>query len=301
MKIIDIHSHCVSGSRPAADVAGDLLRLADHGLERLMVIMAPAFGRSQEEIAALFPEVARDVAARSDDFELSFGLKLLDALGPRRDLVAPYLAFHTYFPEVARGGGIGPVRAVLDELDGVVAGLKLHYFALGPDDPMVRHFGVTDWDQARFDAFTAALLAEAREREIPAVVHVDLRDAGPAFVDLVRPYSDVALCLCHFGYSRRLCAEVLEELPWLVTDMSGIELHQSMYERLPAYHEFVTRFAGRVLYGSDQYVCDTAALQGAWGLLDALELGVEVDEQVRYANAERFLRRESRRSGVSFR
>ena len=300
MKIIDIHSHCVSGSRSAADVAGDLLRLADDGLERLMLIMAPAFGLSQEEIAGLYPEVAQEVAGRSDDFELSFGLKLLDALGPRRDLVAPYLAFHTYFQDVARGGGIEPVRAVLDELDGVVAGLKLHYFVLGPDDPMVRHFGVRDWDQVRFDAFTRALLAEARERELPAVVHVDLRDAGTAFVDLVRPFSDLTLCLCHFGYSRRLCAEVLEELPWLVTDMSGIELHQSMYERLPAYRDFVTRFAGRVLYGSDQYVCDTAALQGAWRLVDALELADDVDEQVRYANAERFLRR-ANRAGLSLR
>jgi hypothetical protein len=301
LKLIDIHSHCLSGGRSAAAVADDLLRLSGEGLERLMLIMSPAFTRSPEEIASLYPEVARDVAARSDDFELSFGLKLLDALGPRRDLVAPYLAFHTYFPEVARGGDTAPVRAILDELDGTVAGLKIHYFVLGPDDPMARHFGMGQWDQGRFDTFTDALLAEARERELPAVIHVDLRDAGPSFVNLVRPYSDLTLCLCHFGYSRRLCAEVLEELPWLVTDMSGIELHQSMYERLPAYHEFVTRFAGRVLYGSDQYVCDTAALQGAWRLVDALELAPEVDEQVRYANAERFLRRESLRSGVSLR
>lgn len=290
MKIIDIHSHCLSGGRTADEVAAGLLSLAADGLERLMVIMAPAFGRSPDEIASMYPPVAQEVAARSDDFELSFGLKVLDALGPRRDLIVPYLAFHGLFPEVVRGGGTEPARAVLDELGDTVGGLKLHYFRFASTDPMAQHFGGGHWDQDRIDAFTADLLAEARRRELPAVIHVDLRDAGRSFVDLVRPFSDLRLCLCHFGYSRRLCAELLDELPWLVTDMSGIELHRSMYDRLPAYHTFVSAYAGRVLYGSDQYICDTAELHQAWALLDALKLDDEVDEQVRYANAAAFLR-----------
>lgn len=289
MKLIDIHSHCLSGGRTAAEVAAGLLSLAAEGLDRLMVIMAPPFYRSAEELVEMYPPVAQEVAARSDDFELSFGLKVLDALGPRRDLILPYLSFHTYFPEVVRGGGMAPVRAALDELGDTVGGLKLHYFRFAPTDPMAQHFGRGHWDQDRIDAFTTDLLAEARRRELPAVIHVDLRDAGRSFVDLIRPFSDLALCLCHFGYSRRLCADLLDELPWLVTDMSGIELHQSMYDRLPAYNKFISGYADRVLYGSDQYICDTAELRGAWALLDALELDDEVDERVRHTNAAAFL------------
>ncbi|MEW6475721.1 MAG: amidohydrolase family protein [Actinomycetota bacterium] len=290
--VIDIHTHCLSGGRTADEVAQGLLSLNEEGLARLLLIMSPPFSRNPEEMVAMYPDVARHVAARSDDFEVPFGLKVFDALGPRRSLVTAYIGFHTYFPDVARGAPFEPVRAVLDELGDVVGGLKIHYFRPAPDHPMAQQFGGGAWDQDRFDAFTVRVLAEARERQLPAVIHVDLREGGRAFVDLIRPFSDVTLCLCHFGYSRRLCGELLEELPWLVTDMSGIELHASMYARLPAYHDFVTRFPDRVLYGSDQYICDTAELRKAWDLVDALELSDDVAEQVRYGNAERFLRQE---------
>ena len=287
--VIDIHAHSVSGGLSAETVAKGLIDLRSEGLARLLLIMSPPFFRTTGEIAAMYPEVAQEVARRSDDFELSFGVKVLDALGAHRDLVTAYIGFNTYFPEVAHGAPFEPVRDVLDDLSDVVGGFKIHYFRHAPDHPMARHFGGAAWNQDRFDAFITRLLIEARERSLPAVIHVDLRDGGRPFVELLRPFSDLHLCICHFGYSRRLCGELLDELPWLVTDMSGIELHASMYQRLGAYHDFVTRYAERVLYGSDQYVCDSAELRRAWRLVDALELADDVDELVRYGNAERFL------------
>ncbi|MDP1818601.1 MAG: amidohydrolase family protein [Acidimicrobiales bacterium] len=291
MRIIDVHAHCLSGTASAAQVAASLTGLHDEGLEALLLIMAPVLDMSTKELADMYPPEAQDISQISLEFELPFGQEVMDHLQDPT-FIRPLLALQTYLPLLMAGGDLDDCMARVDEeLRVPLAGLKVHYFGtqIGPSLLSTMYGSAAAWDQDRFDEFMHGYVDLAAVRGLPVVVHVDLREAYDGFVDLVRSHPSVPVCLCHFGYSRRLCSMVLEELPDLVVDMSGIELHRSMWERLDAYRSFITEHAERVLFGSDQYIGAPDRLRRSWDLVDALELPEHVEERLRWRNASRFL------------
>lgn len=292
-RVVDVHVHCVSGPHGAAEVAAELDALARDGLDALVLIMSPTFDMTTRQLADMYPPEAQPVAQRSHAFELPFGQAVIDHLEDP-GIVLPFLAVQTYLPKLMAGGDLDDCMAGAEaQLRTPLAGLKVHYFGteIGPM-LLERQYGMSPsaWNQDRFDAFVHGYVGIAAERGLPIVVHVDLREARRGFLDLLAAHPGVDACLCHLGYSRRLCAEVLAEMPGLLTDLSGIELHRNIWDRLPDYRRFVEDHRDRVLFGSDQYIGDPEALRATWSLLGALELAPDVEEAVRVGNAERFLR-----------
>lgn len=290
--IIDVHVHCLSGEHSAAGVACELTALGRDGLDAMVLIMSPTFDMTTRQLADMYPPEAQPVSQRSHAFELPFGQEVIDHLDEPA-LVLPFLAVQTYLPMLMAGGDLDDCMALVEQqLRTPLAGLKVHYFGtqIGPI-LLERQYGMSpdSWDQDRFDGFVQGYVDIAAARDLPIVVHVDLREARQGFVELVSAHPGLQVCLCHLGYSRRLCAEVLEELPALVTDLSGIELHRNMWERLDAYGRFVADHADRVLFGSDQYIGDPEALRASWDLMGSLGLEPEVELRVRAENARRFL------------
>lgn len=287
MRIVDVHVHSASGDHDAAEVARHLDGMRREGLEALVLIMSPTLGRTRQEIADMYPPEGQPVSQASHAFELSFGQDVIDRL-EEPSLVRPFLGVQTYLPALMAGGDLDDCMALVDaELRVPLAGLKVHYFGpeVGPGLLERMQPGSAPWDQDRFDQFVHDYVGIAAARGLPVVVHVDLREARRGFVDLIRAHPSVRACLCHLGYSRRLCAEVLAELPGLATDISGIELHKSMWERLVAYRDFITAHTDRVLFGSDQYIGAPGPLRASWELVTALGLDADVEDRLRWRNA----------------
>jgi hypothetical protein len=289
MRLIDAHSHAANGGKAPAALATELAQLQCQALDHLVLIMSPNFGYTTAELQNMYPPEGQTIAQRSDLLELRLGVEVAEHL-VETEVLLPFLGFQTFFRRAMAGESYDEVRATIAEHEGFIRGFKLHYFRPGQGTSVTERLVGSIWDQDRFDRFADWIVGEAVERDLPVLVHVDLRDAMDPFLDLIRSHPGARICLCHLGYSRRLCAVALDELPDPVTDISGIPLHAAMATRLDDYREFITAFSDRVLYGSDQYLGDLPALGRAWQLVEELKLDQPAADAVRLGNARRFLR-----------
>jgi hypothetical protein len=283
--LADVHVHSVSGDADAADAAAGIDALVDEGLTELFALLAPNFGWPPDAMRHFFPPESAELAARSAEVELPFGLAVRERL---RDpsVMKVFLSFHPFLPHLMGGAPVDDAVAEIDRWQ--PDGLKLHYFDEPHDFLSVYRSADGRWHPARQHELVRRLFGEARRRDLPVVVHVDLRRSWDGIAAVVEEFDDVATCICHLGYSRTRCADFLDRYPWLVTDLSGIGLHEHLLQQPDQYRSWILERPQRVLFGSDRYLGAVPDMRRSWDILDVLALGEDVDAAVRHGNASRF-------------
>lgn len=283
--LVDVHVHSVSGDGDAGAAASGIDALVDERLVAFFALLAPDFGWSPTAMRGFFPPESSELAARSAEVELRFGM---DVRARLRDpgVCKVFLSFHPFLPRLMAGADVEVAVAEIDRW--TPDGLKIHYFDEPHDFLDVYRSPKGDWSEARQHALVRLLFTEARRRSLPVVVHVDLRTSWDGIVSVIEQFPDVPTCICHLGYSRRRCAELLDRYPWLVTDLAGIGLHEHLIENHEDYRAWILERPQRVLFGSDRYLGALRELRQSWDILDVLQLGDDVDAAVRYGNASRF-------------
>ena len=75
---------------------------------------------------------------------------------------------------------------------------------------------------------------------------------------------------------------------WLVTDLSGIGLHEHLLQQPERYRAWILERPEQVLFGSDRYLGAVPDMRRSWDILEVLDLGDDVGAAVRHGNARRF-------------
>lgn len=283
--IADVHVHSVSGDVDAATAAALVDGLVDDGLTTMFALLAPDFGWPLEMMRRFFPPESVDLAARSAAVELPFGLAVKERL---RDpsVMKVFLSFHPFLPRLMAGAPIDDAAAEIERWR--PEGLKVHYFDTPHGFLDLYRSADGGWEPSLQHALVRRLFSEAEARDLPVVVHVDLRRSWDGMAAVVEEFPDVPTCICHLGYSRARCADFLARYPWVVTDLSGVGLHEHLVQQPESYRAWILERPERVLFGSDRYLGAIPEMRRSWDILELMQLGDDVDAAVRRGNASRF-------------
>ncbi len=132
-------------------------------------------------------------------------------------------------------------------------GLKLLYIPEKDDVLITRGmeqaFGRT---LKQSEMVTSLLIENASSRDMCVLIHIDLRKYGEFVEEMIKSHPLTNFNIAHFGFSRRAIAPLLEKYDNCYTDLSSLI---PFIKKAPGvYKEFIERYQGRILFGSDTLI-----------------------------------------------
>ncbi len=246
----------------AALVSATLTELRREGLERLWVY-AHVIPLDREEyrqrLARLpIPEFHRytgpDVEDSFDETQVFAG-SLVD--GPEIDVIP---MVHAVAPPVA------------ERLNDILATTQVAAVKLVHDHDLLGE------DQHRLEAQHTEVLARLAAAGVPAIVHLDLRRSEEWIRRVLAEYPGLVLTIAHLGYARSRLGPLLDEFPHLLTDVANLASH--MEAQPDSYRQFLDRYAGRVVFGSDAFLGDLSGIRRHAEAIEGLGLSPAAEDSL---------------------
>lgn len=132
-------------------------------------------------------------------------------------------------------------------------GLKLLYIPEEDDvlitQGMEQAFGRT---LKQSEMVTSLLIESAASQDMCVLIHIDLRKYGEFIEEMIKSHPLTNFNIAHFGFSRHAIAPLLEKYDNCYTDFSSLT---PFIKKAPGvYKEFIERYQGRILFGSDALI-----------------------------------------------
>jgi len=219
--------------------------LLKSGLKGMSLIIIGHYPSSLERFLELVPRAYQETFEKSFfDEGLGFQISIVQQLNDV--MVFPYLDCR--FVDT-------PDSNLTRFYEAGFKGLKVLYI---PDED--HEFGVIGWKQffGRSETESQRLIIRMIEQAFnfgwPIIFHANLRRYADVVKEILQANPGCPFIIPHFGFSRKIMAEFMEQFDFCYTDFSSL-LH--FMERNPkSYLDFITTFQDRILFGTDAFLGD---------------------------------------------
>lgn len=277
--IIDVHVHCFTGRRHAAEVTRGIELLRRAGLCHLAVV---GLVNTHLDAETMWDLVPRYVENRGDP-RFNEVEDLLELSRRNRPALVPLVdTRHLWEDDVTAALEAYMARGF--------RGLKGIYLADAGNDLGIGNvpdtFGIT---LAQYQRREWEIFAFAAARDLPVLYHMDARRYGDLMGALLADFPQVRVDFAHFGIGRSAFRKFLDRYPNVYTDLSSMLPH--IRGNPASYRDFILHYPDRVCFGSDALLYAPETVLDYIRMVRELNLPGEVEAQVFWDNPTRFLGR----------